>query len=155
MERELIVDVYWDGPFKWEKRQNELKENHVIYTMYGQHLVYGPYSLLYIGRTSDIATRLYDHNKWVAYEYDKVELRCASIGYFQGWEEWENQEDYAKADTDLVADVESLLIFAHQPAYNTKGKVMTRAKELRIFNTGHLGPLLPEVSSLYMSRFGD
>jgi hypothetical protein len=49
--------------------------------------------------------------------------------------------------------VEALLIYAYQPAYNTKSKhnPSNQAKGLRIFNTGNVGYLLPEVSYRYFA----
>jgi len=147
---EMILDVYWEGPYKWDERAKVSGSHNVLYALYGQHHVYGRHSLLYIGRTSNIEDRLDTHDKWVAYEYDDVELRVASIGKFQGWDAWNKPGNYPPAEEKWVADVESLLILAHQPSYNSKDKGGAGLRDLRIFNTGRPGPLLPEVSSLYM-----
>jgi hypothetical protein len=79
-------------------------------------------------------------------------VRFASIGELASsdWTDWDDGERYPKASPDLVAKVEALLIYAHQPAYNVMSKDSIEiAKGLRIMNTGRLGHLLPEVSYLY------
>jgi hypothetical protein len=46
--------------------------------------------------------------------------------------------------------IEKLMIYANQPAYNTSNKNDAKdSKEIRIFNTGHFGSLMPEISSWY------
>jgi hypothetical protein len=90
--------------------------------------------------------------EWVADEYDAMTVRYASIGDLRDsrWKDWMKGDRYPKANPALVAKVESLLIYAHQPAYNitSKGSVEI-ARGLRILNTGRLGHLLPELSYLY------
>lgn len=50
----------------------------------------------------------------------------------------------------IVSKVESLLIYSHQPAYNSMNKKTAReATNIRVFNTGEYGALKPEISSLY------
>lgn len=150
--KEIIYDIYWEGPFNWEKRNDEkiVKSHHVLYQIYGLHHLYGDKVLLYIGMTSDGIKRLDQHNKWVQDEYDNVEFRIGSLGEFVSWEYWDSESDYPKADDDIVKQVEALLIFAQQTAYNTKNKEDAEiAKGLRIFNSGKSGKLLPEVSYKY------
>jgi hypothetical protein len=92
------------------------------------------------------------HEEWVADEYDAMTVRFASIGDLKDehWTDWSKGERYSPAPSALVAAVEALLIYAHQPAYNALNKGSTKsAKGIRILNTGRLGHLLPEVSYLY------
>jgi hypothetical protein len=150
--KETIYDVFWEGPFEWEKRQSHLKRRHVLYSIAGSHPVYGRDVLLYIGRTdAGIGNRLSYHEEWVRYESDLVKVRVASVGEFTDWEEWEkNHLHYPKADANIVGKIEALLIYGHQLAYNTRGKSSLGAKiRIRIFNTGKSGLLLPELSYLY------
>jgi hypothetical protein len=149
--KEIIYDVFWEGPFEWEKRHPYLKKYHVMYSIEGSHPVYGRNTLLYIGRTDvGMSNRLSYHDEWVDDEPDPVSVRVASIGEFTDWKTWEKLSHYPKANPEIVTKVEALLIFAHQPAYNTMGKSsLPQRKGIRIFNTGKCGLLLPELSYLY------
>ena len=90
------------------------------------------------------------HTQWVEDEYDEMTVRLASVGEFKGWDDWKDGERYKKADSDVISAIESLLIFSHQPAYNKKNKEsMNCARGFRLFNTGKIGRLLPELSYLY------
>ena len=148
---EPIYDFFWEGPFDWNKRHPYLKKYHVLYSIEGTHPVYGRDVLLYIGMTDGgIGNRLSDHEKWVEDEYDRVRVRVASVGKFINWGKWYQYPHYPKEDASIVSRVEALLIFAHQPAYNTMGKGSLGKKEgIRVFNTGMCGLLLPELSYLY------
>jgi hypothetical protein len=135
MNEEKIYDVNWEGPFKWEKVEKYIRACHVLYQIYGAHHLYGRDVLLYIGLTA---------------RPSGVRLREHSIGKFTTWEDWEQEGDYEKAAPGLVQRIEELLIYAHQPAYNTKSKSgLVLAEGIRIFNTGRLGQLFPEVSYKY------
>jgi hypothetical protein len=149
VKEERIVVVHWEGPFEWEQSQKRQKHSHVLYAFYGSHHLYGRDVLLYIGRSDDTENRIKQHAWWIEWEYDTIKVRLASVFSFPGWAEFEKLKRYPKAKTSLVADVEALLIFAHTPAYNTMGKGDLANAGLRILNTGKLGHLLPEVSSLY------
>jgi hypothetical protein len=155
--KEKIIDVYWEGPFKW----GELEKNidglcHVLYTIYGRHPVYGHESLLYIGKTTNVGGRMDTHAWWVEDEYDEITVRAASMGEIQTWDGWVENERYGKPDSYMLAGVEALLINAHQPAYNQTSKDSMRSAEgLRVFNTGRIGSLLPEISYRYHNSRGD
>lgn len=151
MNNERTVVVHWEGPFEWDQYKKHQKRGHVLYAIYGSHHLYGRDVLLYLGRSTDVGTRIEDHAWWVEDEYDAVRVRFASVDDFKGWTEWLKVERYPPAPPTLVNDVEALLIYAHQPAYNTMGKGTLKNAGLRVFNTGMMGHLLPEVSSLYYS----
>jgi hypothetical protein len=156
MDNEKIYDVYWEGPFEWGKGERECKDNHVLYQIYGSHHLYGRDVLLYIGSTLRTPfERLREHEEWLEDEYDKVSLRFGSVGEFTNWKDWDSDEDYKKANGELVERIEALLIYAHQPAYNQASKSQAmRANGIRIFNSGRLGQLFPEVSYKYfLSEF--
>ena len=154
--KERIFDVYWEGPFKWGDHEKEMKDCHVLYSIYGTHPVYGHEALLYIGKTENIENRMLVHAEWIEDEYDIVNIRVASMGELTSWDGWDAHPRYGKARADEVADVEALLIYAHQPAYNKIGKDgLQAAKGYRIFNTGKIGSLLPEVSYRYQNPNGE
>jgi hypothetical protein len=155
MFKEKIYDVYWEGSFRWEERKNLTNLDHVLYSLHGTHSLYGQNVLLYIGKTSvNPKNRFWGHGSWIKEEYDEMTIKVASIGKFTNWKDWKNygSDTYPSKliDVDVIDAIETLLIFAHQPAYNTanKGKAK-KAEGIRIFNTGKLGQLFPEVSYYY------
>lgn len=151
---ERTYDVYWEGPWPFEECEKQIKAQHVLYQLYGVHPVYGKEVLLYVGRTKRGFQRLREHDWWVKYEADKYVVRAASVGLFQNWKVWDNnmktRHRHGKARDALVSHIERLLIHAHQPAYNQKGKGGGGfLAGIRVLNTGKFGTLLPELSSLY------
>ena len=152
--KERIFDVYWEGPYKLEEYQKSPENSHVLYALYGTHPAYGRDVLLYIGRTErNVGVRLSEHAYWIEDECDQINIRVASIGEIESWKGWEEEERYKRAkDADIEA-VEALLIYAHQPTYNTKNKEgLEKARGIRVFNTGKFGSLLPEISHRYYSE---
>jgi hypothetical protein len=153
---EKIIDVYWEGLFKWGEHEENIEDCHVLYTIFGFHPVYGDDALLYIGKTRKVRIRMVTHAWWIEDEYDDVSIRVASLGEIQTWDGWDENERYGKPDSDMLAGVEALLINAHQPAYNQTSKDSMRSAEgLRVFNTGRIGSLLPEISYRYHNSRGD
>lgn len=147
--------VHWEGPFKWHRRHRDIHPEHVLYAISGLHPLYGRDVLLYIGKAENgLETRLNDHDAdWVQDEYDPVTVRFASMGPFLGWKDWEKGERYPRPELNDLRAVESLLILANQPAYNSAAKQggsnMAGLEDLFVMNTGHIGNLLPEASYLY------
>lgn len=75
-----------------------------------------------------------------------------SIGQFKSWKKWDDDEKdrYSSAEEKTVKNVESLLIYAHQPVYTKQNKESAyKAFGIRIFITGRIGQLFPEISYLY------
>jgi hypothetical protein len=153
---EKIFDVFWEGPFNWEEYEEKIENGHVIYAVYGFHPVYGHEALLYIGKTRNIRNRIATHAGWVEGEYEEVSIRLASMGRIRSWNKWDDFDRYPKAHDRDVSGAETLLINAHQPAYNQTSKdSMRSARGIRIFNTGRSGSLLPEVSYRYHNSRGE
>ena len=106
--------------------------------------------MLYIGRTNNMRKRLIAHAPWVQDEYDAMKFRVASLGVISTWVGWEKDERYGSAPPKVVAAAEALLIYGLQPAYNWVNKErIAAAKGYRLFNTGHIGTMLPEISYRY------
>ena len=151
-KKEKIINIHWEGPFIWDEKDQHQRDCHCLYQIYGHHPLYGRNVLLYIGKTDRaVPERLVEH-KWTEEEYDKLTFYLGSLGPFESWKEWTQyeNEDYEKADTSLVLGTEQLLIFAHQPAYNTQSKETANAAlGIRIFNTGRIAQLFPELSYRY------
>ena len=154
---EEIYEVCWNGPFKptglAEQWQDTDSDGFVLYQIYGSHPIYGNRVLLYIGMTEQgVEIRLDQHDYWMDEErFGESELFFGSIGPFVDWESSYGIEYFPKnPGTEIVRRVEALLIFAHQPAHNTKNRNSAEiARGIRIFNTGEYGSLFPELSGLY------
>lgn len=166
---EKIWIVHWDGPFSFEEARKVEHPGYVLYQLSGLHHIYGPNVLLYIGCTEKtVKTRLSDHEAWAEDEYDVINARLGSIGEFESWEQWlELYDEHKKLNAvdkthplpfhkktpepiEIISKIEKLLIFASAPAYNGSNKTQaTSAKDIRVFNTGKLGSLMPEISSKY------
>jgi len=152
--KERIINVHWKGPYLFEDAQKEdIQPGYVLYQIYGLHHLYGSDVLLYIGKTEEgLNQRLSQHGRWIAEEYDKVRFRMGSLGIMNSWDDWEEEGpwDFPEEEPELIGFVESLLIYSHQPVYNTMNKNSAgMAKGLRVFNTGEIGRLFPEVSYEY------
>jgi hypothetical protein len=149
---ETLYDVYWEGPFTLDNI-SETQENHVLYMICGFHLLYGQNIPLYIGKTERaILQRIKEHEKsWLYRQTTTVQIYVASIGEFSSWNNRNNMSEYIKSTSDIISKVEQLLIYAHQPVFNSssKNKIDSDIAELRLFNTGKRHCLLPEISSLF------
>jgi len=144
-------DVHWYGPFDPDQLPDDLDENQVLYMICGTHGLYGRNVPLYIGKTQrDIYRRIKEHS-WINHEPDPVKLYTACIGEFISWEINEAIEDYPPPDGKIIDAIESLLIIAHQCAYNSRSKAQKSIwpLDIQIFNTGRRATLFPEVSSKY------
>lgn len=58
---------------------------------------------------------------------------------------------YELIDSETLNAIESLLIYAHQPAYNSTGICQPNfsKRNFRIFNTYRRKALMPEISTLF------
>ena len=148
-------DIFWYGPFDDADNEVLQDENLVLYMLAGTHGLYGKGVPLYIGKTlRTVKTRVSEHN-WIRHEPDPVRIYAAAISPpFEQWSEVMTVESYPPLDDKLVTQIESLLIYAHQPVYNarSKGDRRTAPGNICLFNTGRRATLYPEVSSLYWYR---
>lgn len=157
---EIAYNVHWDGPYPFKKASKSgkgcVEPGHVLYQLYGTHPLYGPNRLLYIGKTKQGALRFIQHEQWVQFEPNEIEVHLGSVAVFNDWKEWRTGPDVhpkpvASEMKSMVHPIEALLIFSHAPAYNTQNKASANtAKGIRVFNTGRYGMLYPEVSARYM-----
>lgn len=157
---EKIYDLYWVKKGTLEEcERTPPGDEFVLYQLIGRHPTSGPGSLLYIGKTSQPrGKRLSQHHAaWGKLEADEVHVRVASVRAFATWQAWHSQRRGAATSTldrdePVVNRIEALLIYAHQPAYCSHlianlDRPYSASEHIRIFNTGHFGPLLPEVST--------
>jgi len=147
MTNETTHIVYWEGPFSPKKMEKFLKKGNskklnswVLYSVYGSHPLYGK--------------RLQEHQYWFDEQYfgdSKIYLASIDENEFSGWKEFEKVTRFNHPQKlKFIKSVESLLIYSHQPAYNTKNRYTANDSHyLRLFNTGAKGLLSPEVSGLF------
>ena len=154
MIQSKYYDVCWYGPYDYDPesgvRLPDIHTNNVLYMICGTHGLYGRSVPLYIGKTEQgIRERIAQH-KWISEEPDPVKIYTACIGEFLSWKENMTIEEYPPLDSRLIEEIESLLIYVHQPVYNHRSKYggSRFSFHLTVFNTGHRGPLYPEVSTL-------
>lgn len=147
-------DVCWYGPYEYDPDNDvllpEIHVNNVLYMICGTHGLYGRNVPLYIGKTEQsIFTRISQHS-WLSEEPDPVKIYTACIGEFASWKNNLEVEEYPPLATRIIEQVESLLIYVHQPVYNSKSKLGNNRfdSHMSLFNTGRRGTLYPEVSTL-------
>lgn len=136
---ERHVKLLWEGPFLLQKGKlvsHPLEPNTVPSSGGGLYMIHGlnplsNTSLLYVGLTDKFNKRIADHGDWLGMEW-RVEVYLAAV-----------------ADPKLRADLEALLIYSHQPQYNSRDHSRCRnfTAPLRIWNVGRFWGLHPEVSS--------
>ncbi len=154
-----IINIHWTGPYKLKEAQDITNAGYVLYQIYGTHPVFGPKIPLYVGKTEcqNTGIRLAQHDYWMEDEYDEVTIHLGSIGFFDNWNDWyddegESYEKPPKALAKFIADIEKLLIVANQPLYNTQNRgAESFDHDFIIYNTGKMGRILPESSSEYYS----
>lgn len=148
-------DVHWYGPHPSDSVEILDDRNLVLYMLCGTHGMYGKSVPLYIGKTlRTVSARMKEHS-WIANEPDPVQVYAAAISRnFARWDEIQNDDEYPPPENATVERIESLLIYAHQPVYNSrsKGHIGTEIEDFVIFNTGRRSTLLPEVSTMYWYR---
>lgn len=137
MLKEQLIKVSWDPPCSRASIGNRTDTG--IYQIYGNHIVFGPSSLLYIGKSDNFAARFAQHDAWLSFESD-VQIRLGRLvdpifGALEERDIW-------------LGHVEALTIYWHSPPYNSKFIVSYGScPPLRVQNHGDRGRLLPEYSS--------
>jgi hypothetical protein len=137
---ERHFELEWQGPFLL--RGGELVEHPLepcsrpgsvggLYLIHGLNPLSNSSSLLYIGHSANLSKRLEEHDGWLKAEW-RVEVYTAAI-----------------PDTQLRCELEKLLIYSHQPQYNSRENSSrpNLSTPLRVWNTGRFWGLHPEMSS--------
>jgi hypothetical protein len=142
-----LIPIQWEGPMTLDDalKKSSNKDDYGIYQITGDHVVFGPGSLLYVGRARDqpFATRFAQHAEWLRHESGiAVRLGRIPVGHYEtdpkgGWKDW----------SQLVTDVEALTIYWHAPPYNSQHIGSYKGQPLHVQCWGDRGRLLPEYSS--------
>lgn len=169
-----IHHLHWEGPYS----EKDLKEepldpwaiNPGIYQVYGTHPTEGGNSLLYIGMSNTKMVDRRDRHQegWLDLEYDEgwfyFGRLVAEKEHMIGKREPENGEPYPYLGKDELNGeleiLESLLIFYTGPPYNSRSLQdisfpmdSEGPTTLVLFNTGRMGKLPVEVSTLWWERW--
>ena len=140
------VMVEWEGDFKIDEVLQMTKtDDYGLYQIYGDHAVYGPCSLLYIGETDKtFGQRIADHkSEWLQdQDVEKVRIHVGRIVSY--YDEYDRKQ--------LIKDTEALTIYKHQPARNSKNIDRYNGRLLKVVNTGEYGNLHQEYVSSNLSR---
>jgi hypothetical protein len=132
-----IIQLFWKGPFSLvEVRERKDRKNDVgLYQIYGQHVVFGPRSLLYVGMTDDqtFGSRFKQHaDKWLGFEAG-VEIRLGTLR--------------DPVHRGLLKAAEALTIWWHSPPYNSSGIWRYSGDPIHVQNWHERGSLHPEYTS--------
>ena len=149
-----IIHIVWSDPIPYEKVPEFVGDTDFgIYQIYGSNPAHGSDVLLYIGRAmgGSFGWRVPQH-EWRLDNDDVGDIRV-HFGRFAGVatpsdEIWNRQIELA----------ERLLIFAHQPPLNKRvglGSLDTALQSVHVCNWGVRADMLPEVSGLRWTSYGD
>jgi hypothetical protein len=144
-----VIEIDWDGPFPMEAVMAEAHAgpDYGIYQLYGTHTVFGPDSLLYLGKAQDrpFAVRMREHfEDWGKWEASPVNVYLGRLGGTSAISdaEW----------IDQIARAESLLIYFSTPPYNSSGlKTFHSDRVTVVLNHRRRHRLPPELSTLLWS----
>ena len=152
----MDIHLNWSGPFSLkEAKEAQCSEALGLYQYVGMHHIYGPDSLLYLGKASA---------NYIKYRLENRNLELYSslpttvyvlIGKVRS--DSPLSEEQLKLPIELA---EELLIFSHSPPWNSQN--ITGVDEAKfakhnphVFNWGARGRLLPEVSYERFSGYGN
>ncbi len=143
------IKIQWEGPKKLEEvaSLNDEKEDSGLYQIYGNHIIFGPHSLLYIGQTEKqtFRERFSRHKNWLSKELN-VEIYIGRIIDYGDEKLWSNYIDNA----------ERLLIYYHSPPYNTQyinKSGVDEDEDFHVMNLGNYGRLVPEITTSYLKKY--
>ena len=113
-----IITIKWDGPFSLDQlAQFNRSQDYGLYQIYGTHNIFGPNSLLYLGKAEEqsFADRIPAHIEWIEWEPSSNEIYFGRLC---------STEPMTEArDTEWCTDIdvaERLLIYFSSPPYNSK-----------------------------------
>jgi hypothetical protein len=152
----VYFDVHWYGPFPYDGLLELESPNLVLYMIAGTHGVYGKNVPLYIGMTEQgISDRVSQHEAWLRDELDPPVIYAAAVSEMKCWADISEKDEYPPPPRNVIEEIEGLLIYAHQLAYNVKSKQggNKHTRDILVFNTGKRSGLIPEVST--MNWYGD
>jgi len=140
------VHVDWEGPFDWRtvvSTKTDPDRDCGLYQICTNHLVHGPNTLLYVGKTDrrTFSARLSEHAWWLTHEKDVAiylgRLRAGDYKVDPAWRDW----------TATLGHVEALTIYWHSPPYNSHFIARYSGPPLHVQSVNARGRLLEEYTS--------
>ena len=143
------VKIEWEAPRTVRDVLDNLDEegDKGLYQIYGRHILFGPGTLVYIGKTGATNTtqtfkkRISTHRRdeWFSRdeENNDLEIRIGRIMNIDGsdnpsdWQDWDG----------VLSRVEALQIYSHSPPYNSQNINTPPDPQPSIENTGYRGQL--------------
>lgn len=124
----LLLSVKWAGPFAWEEVIQRFDDggrspsyagpDYGLYQIYGNHILSGPETLLYIGRATQqtFSARFLGHRGWL--EKEGPEILKVYLGRINDPARHSDDGCWATWVRD-VEIAECLLIYKYSPNYNS------------------------------------
>ena len=136
------VRIAWEVPRTVDEVLNlDQQDDKGLYQIYGRHILSGPCTLVYIGRTEDTFSRRISNHRpeWFRPDEDENELEIR-IGRIVNIDGSDNPSDWQDWDR-VLSRVEALQIYRHSPPYNSQNISTPPRPRLSIENTGYRGQL--------------
>ena len=118
-----IIEIEWEGPLPMKYVETKLNRawDCGVYQIYGTHTIFGPDSLLYIGKARDcFAERIPAHIEWTDWESRPVRVYVGRLGGGKGTEDMGDKSRWGEWTT-MINAAEKLLIYYTSPPYNSSG----------------------------------
>ena len=161
--KEVIFELAWSGPYTLQTLKQcspDYLKTICLYAIYQDHPLYGRRALTYIGKVTksgkrSVVKRLKEH------DLENEVVYVATIQKFDDWDrsdaeatldgyDLENYVRIGQENEKIISRIEELLIYSLGPADNRRSRqTALNSWEYRLFNTGDLGSIPPEVSGHY------
>ena len=149
----MKITIEWEGPFTiCAVKEMDDRDDYGLYQIYGEHIIFGKNSLLYIGATNlkktgrTFSDRFKEHSRnWI--DYDRENGKDVSIYIARV-----SRKDVRPG---ILADIEAVQIYWHSPPYNAQyiesvgdeRKKRFEKNPLQIVNEGELHRLTKYLST--------
>ena len=142
------IEIKWEGPYTIAEIEllSNYGKDHGLYQIYGTHPIFGPKSLVYIGKADaqTFGARIPQHNDYVYWEYPEYEFYIGRLGGIENidGDNWSKQIDLA----------ERILINYCQLPYNSQNinnHGISNDNEIIVLNYGKRFRLPAEVSTMW------
>jgi Holliday junction resolvase RusA-like endonuclease len=149
-----FISVDWEGPFDWDtviSTKTDPDRDCGLYQICTNHLVHGPNTLLYVGKTDrrTFSARLSEHEWWLTHEKDvAIYLGRLRVGDYEedpGWKHW----------MAMLGHVEALTVYWHSPPYNSHFIARYSGPSFEVRSVGARGRLLEEYTSDWTKPVSD
>ena len=141
------IEIWWKGPFTVEEacKFDSQHTDFGIYQIYGTHNIFGPNSLLYIGKAADqtFAARIKQH-PWLTWEASDINIYIGKVGGLG--------KDHSDNETWVreISEAELLLINYCSPPRNAQNiKSYGKIHNTLVLNFDKRNRIPREVSTLY------